>query len=324
MVNVSVHALSAGSLTIPEKFFVVPSDPDIKFTVPSLSFLIQHTSSSTNKTTRIIFDLGLRRDTKLYPDALQAHIVSRQPMTTQPDIVTSLRADGRLNTADIDYVILSHVHYDHVGYPADFSSPHTNFIVGPGAPALLSGETQLNVGSHSHFEADLLPLDRTIELPPAHLSTVKETENPSASSAPPPKSWQWRPLKPFPSTMDLFGDGSVRIVNAPGHLPGHINLLCRIAPGKYVYLAGDAAHDSRLFAGTHDIATWTDDTGRACCIHADREATLRTLGWIREIIEGGLVEEGGGDNATVEVIFAHDWAWEKDARKRGRFWPGSL
>jgi glyoxylase-like metal-dependent hydrolase (beta-lactamase superfamily II) len=314
MATVSVHALSAGSLTIPEKFFVVPSDPDTKFTVPSLSFLIQHTSTTTNKTTRIIFDLGLRHDPTLYPTALQAHIASRQPMSTQPDIVTSLRAGGHLDTSDINYVILSHVHYDHVGYPPDFSSPHTTFIVGPGALALLSGETQLNVGSHSHFEADLLPLDRTIELPPTSPNT----------SAPPLKAWQWASLDPFPSTIDIFGDSSLYIINAPGHLPGHINLLCRTAPDKYVYLAGDAAHDTRLFAGTHDIATWTDDTGRKCCIHADREATLKTLGLIREVREGGLVVGEERQKASVEVVFAHDWAWEREARNRGRFWPGKL
>jgi glyoxylase-like metal-dependent hydrolase (beta-lactamase superfamily II) len=121
MATVSVHALGAGSLTIPEKFFVVPSDPDVKFTVPSLSFLIQH--KTAEKTTRIVFDLGLRRDTALYPDVLQTHIKSRQPMTTQPDVTASL-AKGNLKPSDIDTVILSHVHYDHVGYPPDVRLYH--------------------------------------------------------------------------------------------------------------------------------------------------------------------------------------------------------
>lgn len=123
MATVSVHALSAGSLTIPEKFFVVPSDPDVKFTVPSLSFLIQHKSG--DKITRLVFDLGLRRDTKLYPSVLQTHIESRQPMSTQPDVTASL-AKGDLKPSDIDSVILSHVHYDHVGYPPDVRPNQTH------------------------------------------------------------------------------------------------------------------------------------------------------------------------------------------------------
>jgi glyoxylase-like metal-dependent hydrolase (beta-lactamase superfamily II) len=141
MAKVSVHALNAGSLTIPEKFFVDPADPDIKFTVPSLSFLIQHVTPE--KTTRIVFDLGIRRDLSLYPDVLQKHIDSRQPITGEPDVVASLK-EGGLNPDNIDYVILSHVHYDHVGYPADFSNPKTKFVVGPGALDLVSLSSAAN------------------------------------------------------------------------------------------------------------------------------------------------------------------------------------
>jgi hypothetical protein len=36
--------------------------------------------------------------------------------------------------------------------------------------------------------------------------------------------------------------------------------------------------------------------------------------------KGGEAEEKG----TVEVVFAHNWAWEKDAKDRERFWPGRL
>ena len=133
--SVSVHALSAGSLTIPEKFFVTPADPDIKFTVPSLSFLIQHKTPS--RTTRIVFDLGIRKDLSLYPETLQKHIDSRQPIKGEPDVVASLK-EGGLTPGDIDFVILSHVHYDHVGYPADFGNSKTKFVVGPGSLDLVS------------------------------------------------------------------------------------------------------------------------------------------------------------------------------------------
>ncbi len=129
---VSVHALSAGHLTIPERFFIDPSDPKAVRTVPSLSFLIQHHAPSTSKTTRILFDLGLRREVSAYPVPIQKHIDNRQPLTTQPDVLTSL-AEGGLTHEDIDYVILSHVHWDHVGMPSDFKSPNTKFVVGPGA-----------------------------------------------------------------------------------------------------------------------------------------------------------------------------------------------
>lgn len=145
---------------------------------------------------------------------------------------------------------------------------------------------------------------------------------------------------PFPSadSRECF------IINAPGHLPGHINLLCRVDndddassndPPRWIYLAGDACHDIRLFTGEREIATWTDTEGRACCIHADRKATMETLRRMRQANEAGFAlppasdgQEGGKKEAekqgTVEVVFAHNWAWEKDAKDRERFWPGSL
>lgn len=107
-VTVTVHALDAGHFTLPERFFVSPAAQTASRTVPSLAFLIQHQDSVTKKITRIVFDLGLRRQTKRYPIPIQRHIETRQPLTTDPDVVKSL-ASGGLSPDDIDYVVYSHV-----------------------------------------------------------------------------------------------------------------------------------------------------------------------------------------------------------------------
>lgn len=85
-----------------------PSSPGARNSVPSLCFLIQHASIKTGRTTRIVFDLGLRRDVKRYPKPIQQHLITREPYTTDPDVVESLKAGG-LTPDDIDYVIYSHV-----------------------------------------------------------------------------------------------------------------------------------------------------------------------------------------------------------------------
>jgi len=329
MAYATVHALSTGALTLPERFFITPADQEARRTVPSLSFLIQH-HSSNSQTTRLVFDLGLRRDTNLYPSVLQKHIASRSPVSTQPDAVASL-AKGGLNPTDIDFVLFSHVHYDHVGLPSDFHAP-TKFIVGPGALDLLSGQTKLNIGSHSFFEPDLLPEDRTIELPTPATNPLLEATKPlplkaeAGTDTPLVLSWSSRPLAPFEATIDLFRDGTVYILHAPGHLPGHVNLLVRTSASheapRYVILAGDACHDIRLFTGERDIATWTDDTGRQCCIHYDIPRAKETIARLAKVQKEGI--EIDGQRAEVEVVFAHNWAWEEDAVKRNRFWPGRL
>jgi hypothetical protein len=106
--TVSVHALSAGHFTLPEYQFVHPVSKDARKTVPSLAFLIQHHDVRTSKRIRFVFDLGLRRDVSRYAPAIQKHTKTRQPMTTDPDVVKSL-AQGCLMPEDIDYVLYSHV-----------------------------------------------------------------------------------------------------------------------------------------------------------------------------------------------------------------------
>lgn len=106
--TVQVHALQAGHLTLPERFFVNPASDTARKTVPSLAFLIQHHNTDTNKTTRILLDLGIRRSVERYPIPIQKHIATRQPLSTDPDVTKSLAAGG-LKTDDIDYVIYSHV-----------------------------------------------------------------------------------------------------------------------------------------------------------------------------------------------------------------------
>ena len=106
--TVQVHALQAGHLTLPERFFVHPASETARQTVPSLAFLIQHLDSHTNRTTRILLDLGIRRSVSRYAEPIQKHIETRQPLTTDPDVTKSLAAGG-LTPDDIDFVIYSHV-----------------------------------------------------------------------------------------------------------------------------------------------------------------------------------------------------------------------
>jgi glyoxylase-like metal-dependent hydrolase (beta-lactamase superfamily II) len=43
-------------------------------------------------------------------------------------------------------------------------------------------------------------------------------------------------------SYDLFGDGSVQILNAPGHAVGHICALVRTTEDSYLLLGGDTCH----------------------------------------------------------------------------------
>ena len=310
---VTVHALSAGYLTLPEERFVQPSKGNVRLTVPSLSFLIQHGSNQGEEPFRIIFDLGLRKVTSDYAPPIIEHVKTRQPLTTTPDVKDSL-AIGGLQPEDIDLVILSHVHWDHVGTPSDFASSH--FVVGPGSINLLKNSGNLSVPSHSHFETDLLPPDRTVELLGTEDASVRPTTSMIETGGPLStlKHAQWQQLLHFPHTIDLFSDGSLYIISTPGHLQGHVNVLARTSPTRWVYLGGDACHDRQIYREEADIAEWSDPHGGMCSIHVNKVQTMESLERIRRLSAMG----------DVEVVFAHDVEWDNRPESKACFWPGKI
>ncbi|GAW19415.1 hypothetical protein ANO14919_089020 [Xylariales sp. No.14919] len=312
--TVELHALSAGHFTLPEEQFVQPATPGARKTVPSLSFLIQHRDPATGDVTRIVFDLGLRRVVERYSRPIQRHLATRQPLTTDPDVVKSLEAGG-LTPNDIDFVLYSHVHWDHVGEPRDF--PRSTFVVGHGALDVLAGKSKSLRGSHSFFESDLLDPARTIELPDpsggVEVGGEPDTATPNhhipiAINLNGP----WEELNGLPAVLDVFKDGSLYIVDAPGHLPGHVNLLARTLKDdgstSWVYLAGDACHDRRIIRKEKVISEWLDVHGQVCCIHADRAQAEETIERIRDLESKG-----------VEAILAHDFEWEGNPENSRRF-----
>ncbi|OCL05537.1 hypothetical protein AOQ84DRAFT_298755 [Glonium stellatum] len=310
-VCVTVSALDAGHLTLPEHLFITDADPSKRTTVPSLSFLIQHPSPRRpdRTTTKLLFDLGLKRDLSGYRTLQQQHIAQRQPISTSPDAAASLRAGG-LDPADIDLVMLSHVHWDHVGTPADFST--ATFVVGAGTLRVLRDGDGPNY-PRELFNADELPADRTVELPPVRADAeegaqVRRTEH------------VWAPFAGFPAAVDFFGDGSVWVIDAPGHLTGHVNLLTRVGPGRWVYLGGDCCHDVRILAGEKSIAEYEDGRGGIRSVHADTGAARGTVERIKSFLEAGKVE--GERKEEVEIVVAHDGSWRE--MNMERFWPGQL
>jgi N-acyl homoserine lactone hydrolase len=91
-----------------------------------------------------------------------------------------------------------------------------------------------------------------------------------------------QPNKPFSAEhaarmldgdLDVFGDGSVRIISTPGHTPGHQSLVVRLARTGVVVLSGDAVHF---------LDNW--EHRRVPSMNVDRDQSLSSLRRIADLL----------------------------------------
>lgn len=272
--KIRLQILSGGYLHLPMKYFVAGSDSNDVRRVPSMSWLLEHEPTGQ----KVIFDLGIRQDIENYTPAVFERLQNVIKSEVSEDVFASLSQKKVDLESDIRAVIFSHLHYDHIGNPSKFG-PETKFIIGPGAKSLLHGKDSYPYNAKSHFDSKLLPSDRTVELPYGTDTSF------------------WSPLGPFPEAHDFFGDHSMYIVNAPGHCPGHVNLLVRVGVSQWVLLAGDTTHDIRILNGVGETAFYIDDqTGLSKCAHHDNELAQIHLQRVQELAKLD----------SVQVILAHD------------------
>lgn len=164
-----------------------------------------------------------------------------------------------LAMASFDFVAFSHMHYDHVGVANEIEGG-TLLIQGVEYAAAFTEEVGDQFMDRSTYDG-LQSLERTL----------------------------------LDGPYDIFGDGRVRIVPAPGHTPGHQVLFVDLEEEGPVILAGDLYH-FRLSRAERRVPTfnWSADE------------TLQSYDRIE-----ALVEESGAD-----LWIAHDLAGF-EARARG-------
>ena len=188
---------------------------------PCYSFLIQHTDTSSGQSTRLIFDLGVRKDLGPFPGFW--HIQKKENnlgVSVTKSVREILEHEGvNCGDGDIEAIIWSHWHWDHTGNPAEFPAS-TRLIVGPG------------------FQKHLLPGY------PANLATTILESDYVGRRLHELELSEFNLMIGKFEAHDFFGDGSFYLLHSPGHAIAHMCGLARVtsSPDSFILLGGDIAH----------------------------------------------------------------------------------
>ena len=130
------------------------------------------------------------------------------PAPTAPKLsLVEQLAQLHLQPEQITFVAISHYHGDHVGQVASF--PQATLLIGKGDWEVLN-DPKPNPGINTANFARWISGGGKVE--------------------------------PVSGDKDVFGDGTVIMLNTPGHTPGHHSLLVKLKEKGNVLITGDLAH----------------------------------------------------------------------------------
>ena len=225
--------------------------------VPIRAFLVEHPGVGP-----MLIDTGLPKavaDEGSRALGFAAGIAYSIEMESDQAVVEQLPARG-VDPMDVRVVVMTHLHYDHAGGLAAF--PQATFVVDADEwRAARSG------GFTKGYSRRLVdhPFDwREVDF-----------DDPRVTS-----------FASFGRTIDLFGDGSVRLISTPGHSAGHMSVLLRLESGRELLLTADAAYARRTI-DEDLVPVFVDD------VHRYR----RSLREVRRYVE---------QTPGAEVICGHD------------------
>lgn len=186
-----------------------------KVRLPALFALIHHPEEGLT-----LFDTGYSprffSATRHLPYRLY-RVATPVEVTWEEAAMAQLKAMS-IEPSSVRRIIVSHFDPDHIGGLRDF----------PEARIVCSVEAWRSVAGKQGFEA------MRARLLPGHLpgdiaARLELLDEPRHD-----------PVGPFPSSIDLFGDGSIRLVSLPGHAPGQLGALLRLSKGQRWLLVADA------------------------------------------------------------------------------------
>jgi len=205
-VTVSVSALRQVPRAVPTAFIVEGRRHPRRIENSLASFVVSHPAATFIVDPGVCVNVGERAVAQL-PPVLRASV---RPGADVVPTVAALAEQGYAG-ADLDFALPTHAHWDHVCGLLDL----------PGVPVYLHRTEREWVTTGS-----VAPVGGVRDSLEERATVDYDLDGP--------------PVLTFARSHDLFDDGSVVLVDLPGHTPGSVGVLLHTSTG-HVLLAGDAA-----------------------------------------------------------------------------------
>ncbi|CAM1500612.1 Fc.00g097740.m01.CDS01 [Cosmosporella sp. VM-42] len=202
-------------IVVPTDSAVEPFIPGYKWlNLPTYSFYIKNETLGRE----VLFDLGMRKDWQNSVPHIRESVAAQINGLNIKKGVHEILAEGNIDLNNIEAFIMSHWHWDHCGAPSALPKS-VKLIVGPG------------------FRDAFLPGWPANAKSPFHEADFDGREVIEASFSEDFNIGQFQ-------AYDYFGDGSLYVLNVPGHAIGHVGALVRTTPETFVFLGGDVCHSN--------------------------------------------------------------------------------
>jgi N-acyl homoserine lactone hydrolase len=192
--------------------------------VPYVAFLVEHPGAGL-----ILIDTGFHPSVAVDPKQNLGRLNARafNPRMESKDAVPAQLRSRGIEPSQVGTVVMTHLHADHASGISEF--PSSTFLVSQ--QEWDEATTVSRPATHGYVRRQF---DHAFDFQTIDFGADDRTDS----------------FATFGRAVDVFGDGSVRLVFTPGHTLGHMSVVLRLK-SREALVAGDAVYTRRALETGH-------------------------------------------------------------------------